>query len=311
MTLRALLLSDVEDSTALARTLGETRAAALWTEHDRRARDLLAAHDGRELGRGDGLFLLFDDALHAARYALAYQSVLRSLGLAARVGLHVGAVALRPNTAGDIARGAPALEAQSPATPITARLMALARGGQILLSAEAGAAIGSGLPAHARVEAHGHYRMKGLEVPLEVHELGVDALTHFQPPPDMPKAYRVVRRGDLWLPAREVRHNLPAERDAFVGRIAELRAIADRLAHGERLVTLLGPGGTGKTRTVSRYAWTWLGEWRVALTSAISRRRARPTASCSRSPRRSPSRSVAPTLRHSSAMPSRLADAAL
>jgi predicted ATPase/uncharacterized protein HemY len=75
------------------------------------------------------------------------------------------------------------------------------------------------------------------------------------------KAYRVMRVGDLWRPVREVRHNLPAERDGFVGRAAELHALAARLDGGARLVTVQGPGGTGKTRLVRRYAWTWLGEW--------------------------------------------------
>jgi len=49
----------------------------------------------------------------------------------------------------------------------------------------------------------------------------------------------------MWRPVREVRHNLPAERDAFVGRIAELRALAARLDAGARLLTVLGPGGAG------------------------------------------------------------------
>ena len=70
-----------------------------------------------------------------------------------------------------------------------------------------------------------------------------------------------MRAGDLWRPVREVRHNLPAERDAFVGRAAELRALAQRLDAGARLLTVLGPGGTGKTRLVRRYGWTWLGDW--------------------------------------------------
>ena len=65
----------------------------------------------------------------------------------------------------------------------------------------------------------------------------------------------------LWLPLREVRHNLAPERDAFVGRGAELRALAHALDAGARLVTLLGPGGTGKTRLARRYARAWLGDW--------------------------------------------------
>ena len=55
--------------------------------------------------------------------------------------------------------------------------------------------------------------------------------------------------------------NLPAERDTFVGRVAELRALAARLDAGTRLLTVLGPGGTGKTRFVRRYGRIWLGDW--------------------------------------------------
>ena len=102
---------------------------------------------------------------------------------------------------------------------------------------------------------------KGIEEPVEIFELGARDASPFSPPADADKAYRVVRAGDMWRPVREVRHNLPAERDAFVGRAAELRALAARLDAGARLVTVLGPGGTGKTRFVRRYGWTWLGDW--------------------------------------------------
>ena len=90
---------------------------------------------------------------------------------------------------------------------------------------------------------------------------GCATIASFSPPADADKAYRVVRAGDFWRPVREVRHNLPAERDAFVGRTAELRALAARLDAGRGCVTVLGPGGTGKTRLVRRYGWTWLGDW--------------------------------------------------
>jgi len=53
----------------------------------------------------------------------------------------------------------------------------------------------------------------------------------------------------------------PAERDAFIGRSAELRALAARLDGGSRLLTILGPGGTGKSRFVRRYGRSWLGDW--------------------------------------------------
>ena len=261
MTMPALLFTDVVDSTLWVERLGDVRAAELWIEHDRRARQLLAPHHGREIDRSDGFFLLFDAAADAAGYALAYHLALADLALEARVGLHVGAVTLRENAADDIARGAKRTEVEGLAKPFAARIMALARGGQTLLSAAARAALGEALPAGTGIESHGHYRLKGIEAPVELFELGVRGPCAFTPPEDTDKAYRVVRAGEFWRPVREVRHNLPAERDAFIGRTAELHALALRLDAGTRLLTILGPGGTGKTRFVRRYGWAWLGDW--------------------------------------------------
>ena len=261
MTMRALLFTDVVDSTRLVERLGDARAAEVWASHDRRARDLVARHHGREIGRADGFFLLFDDPADAARYALAYHHALADLALTARVGIHVGPVTLRENPREDIARGAMSTEVEGLATPLTARVMALARGGQTLLTAAARQALAGQLPEGTRIESHGHYRLKGVEEPVEVFELGVRDSAPFSPPTDVDKAYRVVRSDDLWRPLREVRHNLPAERDAFVGRGADLRALSQRFDGGSRMLTLLGPGGTGKTRLVLRYGLAWLGDW--------------------------------------------------
>ena len=108
--------------------------------------------------------------------------------------------------------------------------------------------------------------------PVELFEAGDDARA-FTPPPDSAKVYRVVRHGDLWLPVREVAHSLPAERDAFVGRHDALAELARRFDAGARLVSVLGIGGTGKTRLATRFAWTWLGDfpggaWFCDLSSA-------------------------------------------
>ena len=262
----ALLFTDLVDSTRLAEQLGDVRSAELFAEHDRLARSLLAQHGGREIDRSDGFFLLFDAALEACRFALAYQRATRPLGLAARVGLHVGSVALRANPLADVARGAKPLEVEGLAKPLAARVMGWARGGQTLLSAAARQAVAGQLPAEAELDSHGHYRLKGIDDPIEVHELGERGVTAFAPPADTPKAYRVVRAGEFWSPARDVRHNLPTERDSFVGRSAELHQLALRFDAGTRLVTLLGPGGTGKTRVACRFGWMWLGDWPGGVT---------------------------------------------
>ena len=114
-------------------------------------------------------------------------------------------------------------------------------------------------PLSCRIVSHGHWRLKGLPQPLELFEAGTQGAP-FTPPPDAEKAYRVVQRGEVWLPARELHHSVPAERDAFVGRNAALQELARRYESGARLVSLVGIGGCGKTRLATRFGWAWLGE---------------------------------------------------
>ena len=256
---RALLLTDVVDSTRLAELMGDVASAALWTAHDRAARDLLPRCHGREIDKTDGLLLLFESADDAVGYALAYHAALAQLTppLQARAGLHVGPVTLRENSAADVALGAKPLEVEGLAKSIAARVMAAALGGQTLLTSDARAALSA---TTARLQSHGHWRIKGIAEPIELFEAGNEHAP-FTPPGDGPKAYRVVRQHDLWLPARHVRYSLPAERDSFVGRHEALVELARRFDAGARLVSVLGMGGSGKTRLVTRYAWTWLGDF--------------------------------------------------
>jgi predicted ATPase/class 3 adenylate cyclase len=261
--LHALLLTDVVDSTKLTEELGDAAMAQLWIAHDRIARDLLPQWRGREIDKTDGMLLLFDDVRDAVGYALAYHRGLaaRALPFKARAGIHVGPVSLRPNPPDDVARGAKPVEVDGLALPIAARVMSVALGAQTLLSADARIALGV---APQRVVSHGHWRMHGVADPVELFEIGEvgdagDA--PFQAPPDGPKVYRVMRQGDLWQPVREVRHSVPAERDSFVGRHAPLQLLAKKFEAGARLVSVLGMGGTGKTRLVTRFAWTWLGDY--------------------------------------------------
>lgn len=257
----ALLFTDVVDSTLTTQRLGDERVRQIWTEHDRHARELLRLHHGREIDRADGFFLLFADPADAARYALEYHVAVHAVGLAARIGLHVGSVTLREASDDDVAQGAKRTEVEGLAKPLAARVMGMAYGGQTLLSAAARAAVAETLDADLQIESHGHYRLKGIDEPVEIFELGARDTASFVPPRDTDKTYRVVRADGAWRPLREVPHSLPAERDAFVGRADDLRAIARRFDGSSRLLTLLGPGGTGKTRLVIRYARAWLGDW--------------------------------------------------
>src|SRR5437762_7560195 len=101
---RALLLTDVVDSTRVSESLGDPAMGELWSNHDRVARDLLDVWRGREIDKTDGMLLLFDAATDAASYALAYHSALAALPvpLRARAGLHVGPIVLRRNSDRDV-----------------------------------------------------------------------------------------------------------------------------------------------------------------------------------------------------------------
>ena len=281
----ALLLTALGDSAALAQRLGDVAMARVWAAHDRVARDLLRDWRGREIDKTDGFLILFSAATDALGYALAYHRALATLEqtlavsevatdglplrLRARAGLHVGEITVRETPAADVALGAKPLEVDGVSKPLAARVMSTALGGQTLITAAARDALGA---VPQRVLSHGHWRVKGLPVPLELFEVG-DAgdagdaggaggqSAPFTPPPDGDKVYRVVRQGDLWLPARDLKHSLPAERDAFVGRRSTLLELARRFDDGARLVSVLGIGGCGKTRLATRFGWQWLGDF--------------------------------------------------
>lgn len=201
--LKTLLVSDLVASTKLAEELGDKRSAELFSRHDRLARDLLAAHTGREIDKTDGFLLLFERPIHAVRYALAYHRQLAALAreegveLSARVGIHVGEVILRRNSPEDVTRGAKPLEVEGLAKPTAARMMSLAGGHQTLMSqaafelARRGAVDSSPADGEVRWLAHGEYLLKGVEAPVAVFEVGVDGLAPLAPPADTEKAHRV------------------------------------------------------------------------------------------------------------------------
>jgi predicted ATPase/class 3 adenylate cyclase/Tfp pilus assembly protein PilF len=246
------LLTDVEGSTALWERHPETMHSAL-ARHDAILGDAIARCGGRVYKTaGDGLCAAFEhpgDALSAAlsaQQALALEAWPTAEALRVRIAIATGEAQWRSG------------EHFGPAINLAARLLALCRGGQTLVSG--GTAAAAREPEQASIRHHGSYRLKGIEEPVEVAELATDVAACV-PPADGDKAYRVVRIGDLWRPLRDVRNNLGPERDAFIGREADLRRLAACVDGGTRLVTVLGAGGMGKTRLVRRYAAAWLGEW--------------------------------------------------
>jgi hypothetical protein len=147
---------------------------------------------------------------------LAWHQALRQMSppLATRSGVHRGSLVILENSPEDVALGAKPIQVEGVAKVAAARIMALARGGQTLLSSEARDALPKG---RWRIQSHGHWRLKGLSEPLEIFEVGAEDAP-LMPPPDAPKAYRVVREDSDWIPLQAVPNNLPSERDVFIGR---------------------------------------------------------------------------------------------
>ena len=242
---RALLLTDVVDSTKLSEAIGDHAMAEVWAAHDRVARDLLPQWRGREIDKTDGMLLMFDTAADAVYYALHYHHALADLHipLKARAGLHVGPVILRENAPEDVARGAKPLEVDGLAKPTAARVMSLARGGQTLLTPEAREDLGKTV---LKTQSHGHWQIKGVADPIELFEVGFPE-DRFVAPSDSEKVFRVVKTGDWWMPVKDIPNNLPHQGTSFVGREREIDEVKATLGQA-RLVTLLGMGGLGKTR---------------------------------------------------------------
>lgn len=257
---RVLLFTDAVDSTRLTEQLGDVAASALWAEHDRVARQLLRDWRGIEIDKSDGFLLLFECVDDAVAYASALHEALARLEppVRCRAGVHLAPMVLRNTTEADRALGAKAVELDGAGKAVASRIMALAQGGQTLLSEPANAAFQS--PAWQRRQL-GHYRLKGMAEPVALWEVVAAFHTPWGPPADGPKAYRVSMLDGAWHPVAELRHGLPAERDGFIGRSEALAALAARFDDEARLVTVLGIGGMGKTRLALRYARQWLGDY--------------------------------------------------
>jgi len=182
--LRALLFTDLCDSVVLVERIGDNAAAEFFQQHDRLVLTLQRQWNGQQIDRSDGLFLLFERAVDGLGFALDYQRGLKQLGkerridLCARAGLHVGEVLTWENSPEAIKAGAKSLEVEGLAKPMAARLMTLARPGQILLSAVAEsltrrAASELGERAGRLVwKSHGRWRFKGIPTTQEVIEVG-------------------------------------------------------------------------------------------------------------------------------------------
>jgi predicted ATPase/class 3 adenylate cyclase len=211
-----LLFTDVEGSTRLLRELGDGYGEALH-EHRRRLRAAFAEHEGVEVDtQGDAFFVAFARASDAVAAAADGQRALAGGPIRVRMGLHTGEPRLTDEgyVGLDVHKGA--------------RIAAVGHGGQVLLSPTTRALV------DGNVRDLGVYRLKDLSAPERIYQLEIEGL-----PCDFP-LLKTIEAG---------MKNLPLPRTSFVGRASELEAI-DRLLEDPRcrLLTLVGPGGAGKTR---------------------------------------------------------------
>ncbi len=209
-----IMFTDLVDSVGLKNRLGTASYNKLIARHDALFMEILHATAGAELiqDTGDGFYALFDSAADAVSAALRFQHVLRAESWKhtvpqVRIGLHAGQISEVTGTE---------REAKLVGLPIdlTARLMSLATGGQILMSAEV---FDQARHAHAEQMvaapdgrslswmAHGTYKPKGYDHPIEVYEVGEAGSAPLLPPEDTEKARRAVNdeQAELlgWRPA--------------------------------------------------------------------------------------------------------------
>jgi predicted ATPase/class 3 adenylate cyclase/DNA-binding CsgD family transcriptional regulator len=220
------LVIDIEGSTRLLRALGDAYSGVLQRYHAL-VRDTLEEHQGHEVSNdGDGFVLAFPRALDAVGAAvtiqrrLAAQPATTAGPVRVRMGIHTG----QPEVVNGSYVGLDVHRA--------ARIGAAGHGGQILVSRTARELVDTGLPEAVTLRDLGEHWLKDLARAEHLAQLVIDGQTA-----DFP----ALRTGERHAP------NLPEQLTSFIGREAELAEAADILA-GSRLMTLTGPGGTGKTR---------------------------------------------------------------
>jgi predicted ATPase/class 3 adenylate cyclase/DNA-binding CsgD family transcriptional regulator len=224
-----LLLADVEGSTRLWQTQPDEMSAAI-ARLDRTLDEVISAHGGVrpvEQGEGDSFVAAFARASDAVACALELQRAPLA-PIRIRIGIHTGEVQLRDegNYIG-------------PTINRTARLRDLAHGGQTVLSGATEPLVIDQLPPGVSLIGLGTYPLRDLPRPERAIQLCHPDLCNEFPP--------------LHTPDSVATHNLPVQFTSFVGRQVEMNSLRGALADN-RLVTLTGAGGVGKTRLAVQVA---------------------------------------------------------
>ncbi|HJW22882.1 MAG TPA: adenylate/guanylate cyclase domain-containing protein [Candidatus Limnocylindrales bacterium] len=236
------LFTDIEGSTRLERTVGSATWAEVVADHDARLRTAIEGAGGQVVKtEGDAVFAAFAepcaaiDAVIAGFRALSGAPFAGGTEVRVRAGLHTGVGRLRTDLAPDAAADYVGIDVN-----YAARVAAAANGGQVLLSDALVGAL-SERPAGGASEAprfdgatlvdEGLRSLKDFDEPARLHRLVIPGAAEDARP----------------LRTLEAPSNLPHESTSLVGRDAEIARLADELQKG-RVVTLTGPGGSGKTR---------------------------------------------------------------
>jgi len=252
------LFTDIEGSTELLKRLRD-QYVALLTSHHLILREAFERWHGYEVGvEGDSFFVSFQRATNALNAAVEIQKSLAAhtwpdnVDVLVRMGLHTGEP-LEANTEDyigiDVHRAA--------------RIAHLGHGGQVLLSESTTSLVVDKLPKGVSLLDLGHHLLKDLSRPEHIHQLMITGLPIEFPP----------------LKSSEIfQHNLPLQLTSFIGRQKESARLTTLLAinrsGGNRLITLTGSGGIGKTRLSIQAAYQLLpdfkdGVWLVELAPLV------------------------------------------
>ena len=204
------LFTDIEASTRLLHELGDGYADAL-AKHRRLFREAFVRYGGVEVDtQGDAFFVAFPRAQDAVDCAAAAQKALEGGPVRVRMGLHTG----EPRVTSE---GYVGMEVHA-----GARIAGVGHGGQVLVSEATRQLLADG----EALRDLGEHRLKDLSAPQRLYQLGEDEF------PPLRTLYRT---------------NLPVQQTALIGRNRELGEVCELLG-SNRLLTIVGPGGSGKTR---------------------------------------------------------------